>query len=227
MTPNPNLMRLREAGVSIWLDTLSRQLLDSGEFDELIRDFGVSGATSNPTIFAKAIAGSDLYDGQLRGLAAAGEEDTEELFFAIALDDVRDAADLLRPEFDRTSGADGFISFECTPDLADDTEVANQLGELAAVQQLAREGVEPDRYARFAEPREVRIRSHSDRWPWSGVSALHQAQKLVPRPLIITDRTVQRGRHGPGARLLNAAQRHARVLCLQHHPDPLRPQLGL
>jgi transaldolase len=122
MAPNPNLQRLHEAGVSIWLDTLSRQLLDSGEFAGLIRDADVTGATSNPTIFAKAIAGSDLYDEQLRRLAADGQEDTQELFFAIALDDVRDAAELLRPAFDRTNGADGFISFECTPDLADDTD---------------------------------------------------------------------------------------------------------
>lgn len=121
MAPNPNLQRLHEAGVSIWLDTLSRQLLGSGEFAGLIRDADVTGATSNPTIFAKAITGSDLYDQQLRRLAAAGREDTQELFFSIALDDVRDAAELLRPEYDRTDGVDGFISFECTPDLADDT----------------------------------------------------------------------------------------------------------
>jgi transaldolase len=122
MAPNPNIQRLHEAGVSIWLDTLSRQLLDSGEFAGLIHDYSVTGATSNPTIFAKAITGSDLYDEQLRRLAAGGQADSQELFFSIALDDVRDAAELLRPEFDRTDGADGFISFECTPDLADDTD---------------------------------------------------------------------------------------------------------
>jgi transaldolase len=122
MAPNENLRRLHEAGVSIWLDTLSRELLRSGEFAGLIGDYSVTGATSNPTIFAKAISGSDLYDEQLRALAEAGERDLQELFFSIALDDVRGAADLLRPEYDRTGRADGFISFECTPDLADDTE---------------------------------------------------------------------------------------------------------
>jgi transaldolase len=122
MAPNPNLEMLHEAGVSIWLDTLSRELLESGEFAELIRDFSVTGATSNPTIFAKAITSSDLYDDQLRRLAASGEHDTRELFFSLTLDDIRSAADLLRPEYDRTAGADGFISFECTPDLADDTD---------------------------------------------------------------------------------------------------------
>jgi transaldolase len=122
MAPNPNLKRLHDAGVSIWLDTLSRELLQSGEFAELISDYSVTGATSNPTIFAKAIEGSDLYDEQLSRLAATGQDDTQALFFALALDDVREAAGLLRPEFERTRGADGFISFECTPDLADDTE---------------------------------------------------------------------------------------------------------
>jgi transaldolase len=119
---NENLARLRDAGVSVWLDTLSRQLLDSGEFAGLIRDYNVTGATSNPTIFAKAITGSDLYDEQLRTLADRGEHDLQELFFSLALDDVAEAARLLRGEYERTGGIDGFISFECTPDLAHDTE---------------------------------------------------------------------------------------------------------
>jgi transaldolase len=118
----PNLQRLHEAGVSIWLDTLSRQLLDSGDFAALIREDSVTGATSNPTIFAKAITGSDLYDDQLRRLASEGMRDTRELFFALALDDVRAAAHALRATYDDSDGRDGFISFECTPDLADDTE---------------------------------------------------------------------------------------------------------
>lgn len=122
MTPNPNLNQLHQAGVSIWLDTLSRELLDSGEFAALISDYSVTGATSNPTIFAKAITSSDLYDGQLRALASGGQRDPRELFFSLALDDVGEAARLLRPVYDRTGGTDGFISFECTPDLADDTE---------------------------------------------------------------------------------------------------------
>jgi transaldolase len=122
MTPNPNLRRLHDAGVSIWLDTISRELLDSGDFAGLIRDDSVTGATSNPTIFAKAITGSDAYDGQLQRLAAAGPREPQELFFALALDDVRAAARELRPAHDDSDGVDGFISFECTPDLADDTE---------------------------------------------------------------------------------------------------------
>jgi transaldolase len=116
------LQALHEAGVSIWLDTLSRELLDSGHFARLIADYAVTGATSNPTIFAKAITGSDRYDGQLRALVTSGVRDPQALFFELALDDVRRAADLLRPAYDESDGRDGFVSFECTPDLADDTE---------------------------------------------------------------------------------------------------------
>ncbi len=114
------LATLHEAGVSIWLDSLSRELLETGAFTRLIADCSVTGATSNPAIFAKAITGSDRYDDQLRALAADGVSDPQELFFALALDDVRSAADDLRPTYDDTGGRDGFVSFECTPDLADD-----------------------------------------------------------------------------------------------------------
>jgi transaldolase len=115
------LEQLHEAGVSIWLDTLSRELLDSGAFAALIADSAVTGATSNPTIFAKAITGSDRYDDQLRAAVASGVRDPQELFFELALEDIRRAADLLRPTYEASDGRDGFVSFECTPDLADDT----------------------------------------------------------------------------------------------------------
>ncbi len=116
------LQQLHQAGVSIWLDTLSRELLDSGAFARLIAENAVTGATSNPTIFAKAITGSDRYDNQLREAVAAGIRAPQELFFELALDDVGRAADLLRPVHDASGGRDGFVSFECTPDLADNTE---------------------------------------------------------------------------------------------------------
>jgi transaldolase len=115
------LRSLHDAGVSIWLDTLSRELLDSGTFAALIAESAVTGATSNPTIFARAITGSDRYDDQLGAAGATGVRDPQELFFELALDDVRRAADLLRPTFDASGGRDGFVSFECTPDLADDS----------------------------------------------------------------------------------------------------------
>src|SRR3954469_7491010 len=115
------LEQLHDPGVAIGLDTLSRELLDSGAFAALIAGSAVTGATSNPTIFANAITGSDRYDDQLRAAAEAGEHDLQELFFALALDDVGRAADLLAPAFRASDGRDGFVSFECTPDLADDT----------------------------------------------------------------------------------------------------------
>jgi transaldolase len=121
MAPNPNLQRLSQTGVSIWLETLSRGLLQTGGFAGLIDDYGVTGATSNPAIFAKAITDSGRYDGQLREQVASGERDTRELFFSLALDDIRAAARLLNPAYEHSQGNDGFISFECTPDLADDT----------------------------------------------------------------------------------------------------------
>lgn len=118
---NPRLQALHDAGVSIWLDALSRELLETGAFARLVADCSVSGATSNPTIFAAAITGSDRYDAQIAALATTGTRDPRDLFFALALDDVRRAADLLAPAHAASAGLDGFVSFECTPDLAHDT----------------------------------------------------------------------------------------------------------
>jgi hypothetical protein len=116
------LQHLQRAGVSIWLDDLSRDLLDDGVFARLIQDLAVTGATSNPTIFAKAIANSDRYDSQIRELVTAGTIDPQEIFFDLALEDVRRGADMLRAVYELSDGDDGFVSFECTPDLADDAE---------------------------------------------------------------------------------------------------------
>ena len=116
------LQSLHDAGVSIWLDTLSRELLESGDFAALVEGSAVTGATSNPTIFAKAITGSERYDEQLGSLVASGVGESQELFFAVALDDVGRAAAILRPAYERSGGRDGFVSFECTPDVAGDTE---------------------------------------------------------------------------------------------------------
>jgi transaldolase len=134
------LQRLHNVGVSIWLDTLSRELLDSGAFATLIAESAVTGATSNPTIFAKAITGSDRYDDQVHAAVASGIRDAQDLFFTLALEDVRRAADLLRPTYEETDGRDGFISFECTPDLADDTQATIEQA-LALWARLARPNV--------------------------------------------------------------------------------------
>jgi len=110
---------LNRLGQSIWLDFIRRSLLDSGELEALVAR-GVSGVTSNPTIFEKAIAGSADYDGALRELAAEGKTN-DEIYLALALDDIRRAADLLRPVWEATAGADGYVSLEANPKLARDT----------------------------------------------------------------------------------------------------------
>jgi transaldolase len=113
---------LQCAGVSIWLDDLSRELTESGEFMRLVHEQAVTGATSNPTIFAKAISDSERYDPQLRKALDASLGDPREIFFELAFEDVHRAAEILRPVYELSDGQDGFVSFECTPDLADDAE---------------------------------------------------------------------------------------------------------
>jgi transaldolase len=115
------LEQLQAGGVSIWLDYLSRDLLDDGGFERLERELAVTGATSNPTIFAKAMCGSDHYDDQLTALMQSGVTEPRDLFLELALEDVRRAAKLVEPVYERTGGADGYISFECTPEVAYDT----------------------------------------------------------------------------------------------------------
>jgi transaldolase len=106
-------------GQSVWLDNITRDLLDSGTLARYIADLSVTGLTSNPSIYDKAIGGSDAYDEQIRRLAASGA-DTESIFFELALDDLRRAADMFLPVYRRTNGVDGFVSLEVSPLLADD-----------------------------------------------------------------------------------------------------------
>ncbi|UZN01524.1 transaldolase [Cellulomonas sp. S1-8] len=113
------LHALRDAGVAVWLDDLSRQRIASGGLADLVAR-GVVGVTTNPTIFASALAQGDAYDAQLRTLAAAGAT-LDEAVLAITTDDVRDACDVLRPVHDATDGVDGRVSIEVDPRLARDT----------------------------------------------------------------------------------------------------------
>jgi len=112
---------LSEAGVSIWLDDLSRQRITSGGLARLIADRNVVGVTTNPTIFAGALAKGEGYEAQLHELAASGA-DVDTAVFETTTDDVRDAADIFRPVYDATGGYDGRVSIEVSPDLADDTD---------------------------------------------------------------------------------------------------------
>lgn len=113
--------RLVEEGVSIWLDDLSRQRIESGNLAGLIADRNVSGVTTNPTIFAGALAKGEDYQAQVSTLSAEGA-DVDRAIFEITTDDVRSAADIFRPVFDATDGVDGRVSIEVSPDLAHDTE---------------------------------------------------------------------------------------------------------
>ena len=118
--PHPTLSSLASLGQSIWLDNISRSLLTTGALQHLV-DEGILGVTSNPTIFEKAISGSTDYDAQLKQ-AAQSSKDPEQLFETLAIKDIQDAADVLRPVYDRLDGADGYVSLEVSPKLADDTE---------------------------------------------------------------------------------------------------------
>lgn len=118
---NQNLVALSEAGVSIWLDDLSRERLTSGNLAELIADWNVVGVTTNPTIFAGALSNGESYDAQVRELAARGA-DTEAAVREITTTDVRNACDLFRDVYTSTDGVDGRVSIEVDPRLAADTE---------------------------------------------------------------------------------------------------------
>jgi transaldolase len=113
------LRELATLGQAVWLDYIRRAYLESGEFQAIV-DQGVRGVTSNPTIFEKAIAGSSDYDADMQPLVAAGKS-VEEIYEALALEDIGCAADILRPVYDETDGLDGYVSIEVSPTLAHNT----------------------------------------------------------------------------------------------------------
>lgn len=112
--------QMLDAGQSPWLDYISRELLDSGELARMVRDEEITGVTSNPTIFEKAISSSNDYDESLAALAAAGIADPYEVFVRIAVEDILRACDVLLPVYEQTEGADGFVSLEVPPGIEDD-----------------------------------------------------------------------------------------------------------
>jgi transaldolase len=115
------LHELSELGQSVWIDFLSRQLLQSGELARMMEDDAVVGITSNPTIFQKAISAGDDYDEQLREVLAE-EDDPKEVFLRLAVQDVQDACDVLRQVWDGGGGKDGYVSIEVDPNFAYDTD---------------------------------------------------------------------------------------------------------
>ena len=125
---NEPLHRLHDLGQSIWYDNIRRALLDSGRLRELVEQFAVTGVTSNPSIFERAISGSGDYDVRLREALAAGMTDAEELFWKLAVADIQDAADVLRDVYDASAGADGFVSLELPPRLSRDAAGSVEFG---------------------------------------------------------------------------------------------------
>jgi transaldolase len=119
--PDNPTKRLHELGQSLWIDNIDRDMLATGKLREYIDELSVTGLTSNPTIFEKAIGGGVAYDDSIRRLAAEGRSG-EDLFFELALEDLREAADLFVAVHERTDGVDGWVSLEVSPRIADDTE---------------------------------------------------------------------------------------------------------
>ena len=119
------LHELSQQGQAAWFDYIRRSFLTSGELAAWVEK-GIRGVTSNPAIFEKAIAGTDDYDADMKQLTAAGKS-AEEIYETLVLDDIRQAADILRPVYDSTGGADGYVSLEVNPELANDT--ANTISE--------------------------------------------------------------------------------------------------
>src|ERR687894_2236481 len=117
---NERLQEMQELGQAPWVDELSREDIKNGDLERMIED-GIVGMTSNPAIFQKAIANSDLYDEQLRELSQR-EDDPKEIFWEVARVDIQDACDIFMPVYERTGGEDGFISLEVQPDIAYDQQ---------------------------------------------------------------------------------------------------------
>src|SRR5438105_4041887 len=117
-----NLHKLSALGQSVWIDYLSRDLLDTGELARMMSEDAVVGVTSNPTIFQKAISHGTRYDEQLKEVLESGEADAKEIFLQLSSRDIADACDLLRPIWDESEGLDGYVSWEVDPTLASDRE---------------------------------------------------------------------------------------------------------
>ncbi len=208
--------KLHELGQSLWLDNITRTMLGDGTLAGYIEELSVTGLTSNPTIFDKAISGGDAYDEQIAELSAGsipeqgiGATPPERIFFELALADLRDATDLFAAVHARTAGVDGFCSLEVSPLIADDAEAT--IEEAAALHAKAeRDNLFikiPGTEAGLQGDRGVDLRRHPDqRHP----ALRRQAVPRRGRRLHARDRTADRGR----------AQRRRRLGRLDLH-EPL------
>ncbi len=135
--------QLHELGQRLWLDRITREILDNGTLSHYIDELSVTGLTSNPTIFDEAIANSGAYDAGIREKAKAGQSG-EALFLELALEDLRRAATLFRPIFDATAGVDGWVSMEVSPLLANDTP-----GSIQAASRIYRQAERPNLFVKI------------------------------------------------------------------------------
>ena len=117
---NQRTRQLHDLGQSLWIDNISRQTLRDGSLRQLIDEYSVTGLTSNPSIFEKAMGEGDAYDDAIARLSREGRS-TQDLFFALAVEDLQQAADLFLPTFEKTDGIDGWVSLEVSPELVNDT----------------------------------------------------------------------------------------------------------
>ncbi|NEP90922.1 MAG: transaldolase [Okeania sp. SIO2C2] len=120
MTTN-HLLEIKDFGQSIWMDNLSRNIIESGELKNMIAQKGIRGITSNPAIFEKAIAGNAIYDADIEAGISAGKS-VMEIYESLVFKDIRDACDIFMPVYEQTNGLDGYISIEVPPTIAKDTE---------------------------------------------------------------------------------------------------------
>ena len=139
---------LYQMGQSLWLDNITRNLLDSGTLQKYIDELSVTGLTSNPTIFDHAIKNSDFYDAAIAQKVKQGKSG-ETLFFELAIEDLTRAADLFKPIHERTNGVDGWVSLEVSPELAYDTAST-----LAAAKQLHAQAGRPNLFIKIPGTRE-------------------------------------------------------------------------
>src|SRR6476660_9950466 len=137
------LHELAERGQSVWFDTLSRDLVHTGELKRMMDEDAVVGVTSNPSIFQKALSVGDAYDDDLKQLLGT-TDDASEIFFSLALQDIRDACDVLKPAYDASGGVDGYVSMEVEPGIAYDTEKTFE-----QVQWIAKEVDRPNLYVKI------------------------------------------------------------------------------
>ena len=117
-----HLHEIEALGQAVWLDNISRALVEDGELARLVEEDGLSGVTSNPTIFEKAMGQGDRYDDAFSEAVSAGVDDPRDVFFRVGEQDIRDACDILAAVFERTDGQDGYVSFELPPDVSDDAQ---------------------------------------------------------------------------------------------------------